>query len=296
MRDDEYSSSEEDIPLSALGKKAKNADSDEAEFNDDEEDEMGNEPNDDSDDFIVEDDEDDDDDEDGDYNSDSSDDVPLSSLKSPKPKVAPSSIAKQTKESMSAKKDAPKKKATKPKTTKSKSSTTPRKKSSSTKKSSKVAPSSSASSNYLCASSELYSRCDKGKLIQSLLVRWWYAYQWPDPKTIPASTPKGYDALDGFPGVYICTQGSNVGRFLDKRDRDQAPSFKNFAKKHSEELKDMLLRAIESQMKDLIKHEGGGTDAEKNLKVLEKWAMKLNCSKAEKEAEKVLKAKRLSLS
>jgi hypothetical protein len=291
MRDDDSSSSE-DIPLSALGKKAKNADSDEAEFEDDEDDEMGHEANDDSDDFIVEDDGDDndDDDEDGDYNSDSSDDVPLSSLKSP---AAPYTKAKQTKESKSGKKDAPKKKAAK---TKSKSSSTPKKKSASTKKSSKVAPSSSASTNYLCASSELYSRCDKGKLIQSLLVRWWYAYQWPDPKTIPTSTPKGYDALDGFPGVYICTQGSNVGKFLDKRDRDQAPSFKNFAKKDSEELKDMLLRAIERQMIDLIKHEGEGTDAEKNLKVLEKWTRKLNCSKADKEAEKVLKAKRLTLS
>ena len=57
----------------------------------------------------------------------------------------------------------------------------------------------------------------------------------------------------------------------------------------------MLLRAIERQLKDLIKYEGEGTDAEKNLKVLEKWTMKLNCSKADKEAEKVLKAKRLTL-
>ena len=86
-----------------------------------------------------------------------------------------------------------------------------------------------------------------------------------------------------------------MGKFLDKRDHDQAPSFKNFAKKNSEELKDMLLRAIERQKKELIKHEGEGTDAEKNLKVLEKWATKLNCSKADKEAEKVLKAKKLRL-
>jgi hypothetical protein len=291
MSDDESSSSE-DLPLSALGKKLKKDDSDEAEFedeDDDEDEEMGNEPNDDSDDFIVEDDEDDDD-EDGDYNSDSSDDVPLSSLKSPQKKAT--KVKPAAKKSTSAKKDAPKKKATKKSETK-----TPvkKKKPTSAKKASKVASSSSASTSYLCASSELYSQCDKGKLIQSLLVRWWYAYQWPDPKTLPASTPKGYDALDGFPGVYICTQGSNVGKFLDKRDRDQAPSFKNFAKKNSEELKDMLLRAIERQLKDLIKYEGGGTDAEKNLKVLEKWTTKLNCSKADKEAEKVLKAKRLTL-
>ena len=86
-----------------------------------------------------------------------------------------------------------------------------------------------------------------------------------------------------------------MGKFLDKRDHDQAPSFKNFAKKNSEELKDMLLRAIERQKKELIKHEGEGTEAEKNLKVLEKWATELNCPKTNKEAEKALKAKRLTL-
>ena len=291
MSEDESSS--DDLPLSALGKKAtQKDDSDEEEFEDDEvEEEMGNEPNDDSDDFVVEDDDgDDDEDDDGDYNSDSSDDAPLSSLKSPQKKA--STKAKPAKKSTSAKKAAPKKKETK--STKKKSPT-PKKKSTMTKKASKATASSSASTNYLCASSELYSKCDKGKLIQSLLVRWWYSYQWPDPTTLPASTPKGYDALDGFPGVYICTQGSNVGKFLDKRNHDQSPSFKNFAKKNSEELKDMLLRAIERQKKELIKHEGEGTGAEKNLKVLEKWATKLNCSKTDKEAEKVLKAKRLTL-
>jgi hypothetical protein len=106
----------------------------------------------------------------------------------------------------------------------------------------------------------------------------------------------GYDALDGFPGVYICTQGAEVGKFLDKRDRTKAPTFNNFAKKSSEELKDMLLRAIDAQLKALIQREGGGTDTEKELKVLEKWANKLNCAKADKQAEKVLKAKRLTLS
>lgn len=142
----------------------------------------------------------------------------------------------------------------------------------------------------------MYSQCDKGKLIQSLLARWWYAYQWPDPKCLEKSTPKGYDALDGFPGVYICAEGGDVGKFIDKRDHTQSPSFNNFAKKKSEELKEMLLTAIEEQMKALIEHEGEGTDTEKSLKVLQKWTNKLNCAKADKEAEKVLKAKRLTIS
>eukprot|EP00571_Detonula_confervacea_P017374 CAMPEP_0172298820 /NCGR_PEP_ID=MMETSP1058-20130122/1297_1 /TAXON_ID=83371 /ORGANISM="Detonula confervacea, Strain CCMP 353" /LENGTH=288 /DNA_ID=CAMNT_0013008113 /DNA_START=108 /DNA_END=974 /DNA_ORIENTATION=+ len=287
MSDDDSSSSE-DLPLSALARK-KQESSDEAEFDDEEDEEMGGE--DDSDDFVVEDDDDDDDDDDGDgdgdgnYDSDSSDDAPISSLKSKKKTPPPKKAkAKPAKKATSAKKAAPKKKATSAKKKKP------------TKKSTKAKPTSSSSaSNWLSASSELYSQCDKGKLIQSLLARWWYAYQWPDPKCIEESTPKGYNALDGFPGVYICAEGGDVGKFIDKRDHTKAPSFNNFAKKKSEELKEMLLGAMEEQLKDLIKYEGEGTDTEKSLKVLQKWATKLNCAKADKEAEKVLKAKRLTL-
>lgn len=262
----------DDISLSALGKAAKD-DSDDS-----------------GDDFIAE---DDDDDEDEKYASDDSDDVPLSSLRSSPKKAASSSNGNKAKlpaaKKATSKKDAPKKKTAKTKSPK------PSAAAKTTKKVSKTVSSSSASSNYLCASSELYSQCDKGKLIQALLARWWYAYQWPDPKTLPTSTPKGYDALDGFPGVYICTQGSSVGKFADKRNHDLAPSFNNFARKTSDELKDMLLRAIDGQMKDLIKHEGVGTETDKELKVLEKWVTKLNCPKADKDAERVLKAKRLTL-
>lgn len=279
------SSSSDDLPLSALANKDESESSDEAEFEEEDEDEEmgGEEPG--SSDFI-DDDDDDEEDEDGDYASDSSDDAPLSSLKS-KEKTTPKKAKAKPAKKSSSKKAAPKKKAASAK----------KKKSTTTKKSPKAKPSSSSSaSNYLCASGELYPQCDKGKLIQSLLARWWYAYQWPDPTALTESIPKAYDALDGFPGVYICTQGSNVGKFLDKRDHTQSPSFNNFAKKNSAELKDILLRAIEEQLKVLIEHEGEGTETEKGLRVLEKWAMKLNCAKADKEAEKVLKAKRLILS
>lgn len=281
MSDDDSSSSE-DLPLSALGKKAESSE-EEAEFDEESEEEEEEEVGDaaDSDDFIDDEDDDDGDDDDGDYDSDSSDDAPLSSLKAKKKapaKKKAAAKAKPAKKSTSAKKKkaAPKKKKAKKKATTTKSS--------------------ASTSNYLCASGELYAHCDKGKLIQSLLARWWYAYEWPDPAKLPASTPEGYDALDGFPGVYICTRGCDVGKFLDHRNHDESPSFKNFARKGSEELQGMLLSAIEEQMKVLLEHEGSGTETEKNLKTLEKWAGKLNCSKADKEAEKVLKAKKLKLS
>ena len=277
------SSSDDDIPLKDIAKgkrsRPKDDDSSEAEFDD--EASASDEPADeeDNDDFIVE--EEDDADEDGDYDSDDSDDIPISQLKSPPKKKA-------------AKKPAAKSKATKTKAApKKKGTSAKKKKPAATKKT--AAKSAAASSSYISASTELYANCDKGKLIQSLLARWWYVYTWPEPSTVPSSTPKGYDALDGFPGVYICTSGENVGKFKDCRNHKTAPSFQNLSKKTSGELRDDLLKAIEKQNAALIEAEGKGTKTEKDLKVLQKWATKLNCSKADKDATKVLKAAKLTV-
>lgn len=282
------SSDDDDIPLSALAKNGSSKrsrpdddESEEAEFDDEA---SAHEPADeeeDIDEFIVDD--EDEDDEDGDYASDDSDDIPLSALKSP-PKKKAKPVAKS--KAKATKKAAPKKKATT--ATKKKKST-----STSTKKSS-AKSTSAAPSNYVSASTELYANCEKGKLIQSLLARWWYVYDWPDPACLLNPPPKGYDELDGFPGVYICTSGDNVGDLKDVRDKTKAPSFQNFYKKSSEELRDDLLKAIEKQKAALIKAEGEGTSTEKELRALEKWATKLNCSKADKDAAKVLKAARLT--
>lgn len=87
-----------------------------------------------------------------------------------------------------------------------------------------------------------------------------------------------------------------MGKFKDYRDMTTAPNFKNYARKPSSELKELLLKAIENQRKALRKMEGEGTKTERDLRELEKWAGKLNCGKVDKEAEKVLKAARLSLS
>jgi len=279
------SSEDDDIPLSSLGKggkrsRIKDDDSSEAEFDDEASDEPADEE--DIDDFVVED-EEGDDDEDVDYDSDDSDDdIPISALKSP------------TTKKKAAKKPAAKSKATKAKAAPKKKATTAKKKKPATTKKAASKSAAGASSSYVSASTELYANSDKGTLIQSLLARWWYVYTWPDPATM-TSTPKGYDALDGFPGVYICTSGENVGKFKDDRDPKTAPTFQNLSKKTSAELRDDLLKAIEKQMAALIKAEGGGTKTEKDLKALQKWATKLNCSKADKEAAKVLKAAKLSV-
>ncbi|KAL3774065.1 hypothetical protein ACHAWO_005272 [Cyclotella atomus] len=268
MSDD--NSSEDDVLLSSLaGEKRQSRgsvnynegdDDSEEEFQDIEEPEP-EEEEDDIDDFIA---------------ASSDEDQPLVKLKSSKAKTS----AKKSPTN----KAVPKKKETSAK-----------KKPVAKSKSSVSSSSSKPGSGYNAPSIELYTNCDKGKLIQSVLVRWWYAYSWPSAEC-QAQTPKNYTALDGFPGVFVCTSGSDVGIIKDFRDHSTAPTFKNFARKSATELKDLLLKAIDNQRKALNKIEGEGTGTEKNLRELEKWANKLNCSKADKEAEKVLKAARLMLS
>ena len=66
-------------------------------------------------------------------------------------------------------------------------------------------PKVSSSSANSSKSSQFYSSCDKGRLIQALLIRWWYAYDWPLPEDIGVP-PSGYESLDGFPGVFVSTR------------------------------------------------------------------------------------------
>jgi hypothetical protein len=215
-----------------------------------------------------------DDDDDDDSDDDSDDDVPLAALKSPaKKKPAPKKAKAEPK----------KKQATKPKADK------PVKKK---KKETTAAPS---NGSYRSASAALYGiDCMKGKLIQQLLCRWWYVITWPD--NVPDEPPKHHDSLDGMPGVFVCTSGSEVGRITDIRDKSKCPNFQNFAQKPSSELKDLLIRALKTQKEALIAVEGSGTDVEKEINTLLKWTEKVNPDKADKEAIKVLKGAKVSLS
>jgi hypothetical protein len=235
-----------------------------------------------------------DDDEDSD-----DDDIPLASLVAKKP-AAKSKPPLKTKNGN--------KKST---TTAAAASKKRKTASSSTKTSSTTATSSSSSKkNYEWPSAALYgTESTKGLLIQRLLCRWWYAITWPDPSKLPDKPPKYYDSLDGFPGLYVCTsqpgggpaangnktKTKKVGHILDLRDPDLAPDFTHFAKKPSQELQDLLLKALEQQMEQLIQVEGKGTPTEKELKQLITWTKKVNPTKADKEAVKVLKSQGLEL-
>jgi len=220
---------------------------------------------------------DDDDDDDDSDSDDDDDDIPLAALKSPSP-------AKKKKPAASKAKSKAKAKA-------------PAKKKAKTSTSGTKATSSNQSSNdYSSPSFALYgTESIKGKLIQNLLCRWWYAITWPDPSAIPKEPPAGYDRMNGFPGIFICTQGEEVGTIKDFRDKVNSPNFNNLAKKASEELKELLVKAINEQKRQLIQTEGAGTSTEKELNTMLKWAAKINAKKADKEAEKVFKANKLSI-
>jgi hypothetical protein len=229
---------------------------------------------------------DDDDDEEDDDDDDDDDDEPVSALRSPKSKAKPKSKSTA----------ATKKKATKAKPTAAKAKLKTKTKAAKKMKvkADSPTPPSSSSSAIQSSSSELYAKSKKGKLISELLRRWWYAFSWPDPSVLN-KVPPNCDKFDGFPGVFVVTQGEDVGKIVDLRDQAACPCFRNMALKSSEELKGLLLKAIEEQRKILIDHEGQGTQTEQDLKGLEKWAEKVNATTADKEAEKVLKAANIKL-
>jgi len=248
--------------------------------------------------------------------------VPLSSLKKKgsssaktKSKTSSSSSIKKKKSSKSLEKTPKKKSSTSSsksslKTPSKKTTKTSSSKSSSTKKTSSsssskkktltkrivsVSSKSSSSNQLITASSELYEKCDKGKVIKELLCRWWYTIEWPKPENLPDKPAENYDALDGFPGVYICTSGHEVGHISDVRDKDTCPNFKNFSMKSAKELIDLLIDAIMKQKEILIKLEGNNTQTEKDLVALNKWALRLKPEKVDKDANKIITAYKASI-
>lgn len=51
----------------------------------------------------------------------------------------------------------------------------------------------------------MVSLCSQGEMIQKLLCRWWYAIEWPAKEDLKPAPPS-YEALEGFPGVFICVE------------------------------------------------------------------------------------------
>ncbi|CAN0391265.1 unnamed protein product, partial [Discosporangium mesarthrocarpum] len=116
-------------------------------------------------------------------------------------------------------------------------------------------PDTGGSGDKLVTSSSVLYQTVKGEMIAKLLCRWWYAMEWPKTEDIiPA--PAGYEALDGYPGVYICIEGDNIGKLLDNRSKEDCPCYTNLSKKSSEELKELLETALTQQKEEYLKHWG----------------------------------------
>lgn len=60
-----------------------------------------------------------------------------------------------------------------------------------------------------CLSRVFHPR-SQGELIQKLLCRWWYALEWPAKEDLRPAPPS-YEALEGYPGVFICVEVRDGG-------------------------------------------------------------------------------------
>lgn len=52
-------------------------------------------------------------------------------------------------------------------------------------------------------------------MVQKLLCRWWYAMEWPAKEDLRPA-PVSYEALEGYPGVFICVEVSVGGVLGDE--------------------------------------------------------------------------------
>lgn len=160
-------------------------------------------------------------------------------------------------------------------------------KSSSSPSSKPRAPTSSTSANSTANAKikAFYDETAKGKLIQNILIRWWYGIEWPKVADIPAPPP-GFETLDGFPGVFVGTRTDNLGSILDKRNGKTCPNFKNLNKKTSADLKELCIKCVEGQIGALVEAEGSGTKLEVELKKLLTEVKGVDTDKADRKAAK----------
>lgn len=131
----------------------------------------------------------------------------------------------------------------------------------------------------------IFYETKKGQLVQRLLVRWWYAYQWPLPGDWDASqVPEGYEELDGFPGVFVSLDVGTLGRLLDLRNNDNKPSLRVMCSKHAKVVQELCVAAYEGQMKALEDEEGAEAPLLRTLKRELRQVREIDAEVAEREA------------
>ena len=101
-----------------------------------------------------------------------------------------------------------------------------------------------------------YEDTKKGLIVQNLLIRWWYAYSWPNPDEYTGDVPPGYEEMEGMKGVFVSMNLEDLGKIVDLRDKKMCPSLKNMSAKPAAELKELCIKAYEGQIAEIIKIEG----------------------------------------
>ena len=159
----------------------------------------------------------------------------------------------------------------------------PKPKSSSTSTSTNK-PKKSSTNDLINEINDFYNDTDKGQLVQKLLVRWWYAINWPDLSKCSKAPPGGYEPLEGFPGVFVGTSDENLGNIKDLRDASTCPNLCNLSKKTSLELQNLCITAYEEQIKQLKEVEGPDSKLETELRSDLRWVKSVKVEKADKKA------------
>lgn len=62
--------------------------------------------------------------------------------------------------------------------------------------------------------------------------------------------------LPGFPGIFICVHGGDIGMISDTRDMSKAPTVNNLMKYNCIQLKNLWITALKEQIKALKEAEG----------------------------------------
>jgi hypothetical protein len=134
-----------------------------------------------------------------------------------------------------------------------------------------------------------YEDTQKGLIVQMLLIRWWYAFDWPLPSEYTGKPPPGYEELDGMMGVYVSMNLEDLGNIVDLRNKDMCPSLSNMSSKSTAELKELCIKAYQGQIAQLVESEGGGdvdTPAIIHLKKEMRHINKINPEEADAEAKR----------
>ena len=95
----------------------------------------------------------------------------------------------------------------------------------------------------------------KGQIVQTLLVRWWYAYEWPTKEEV-STPPSGYEELEGFRGIFVSMNLDSLVEVLDLRNKANCPSLKQMSKRPCKELQELCIKALRNQTTAVKEAEG----------------------------------------